>query len=188
MSNNNDVNYGPLAALIGIWKGNQGKDIAPDPEGTEENPYYEVMEFEGIGEVSNAESENLVAVRYHQFVGRKTDDKPIHNQTGYWMWDSVSGRLMHSFSIPRGVSVLAGGVLQARDVDNSRVVLAVKASLGDKNWGILQSPFMQENASTQSFQQSLSITENELTYSQTMMLEIYDKTFEHTDANTLIRC
>lgn len=189
MSNNtnNDVNYGPLAGLIGTWKGNKGQDIAPDPDGTEENAYYEVMEFEGIGEVSNAESENLVAVRYNLSIGRIRDDKSIHNQTGYWLWDYVAGTLMHSFSIPRGVAVLAGGVIRLGQFDPANVELQVKATLGDKNWGILESPFMQENASTKSFAQTMSVTADELRYSQTMMVDIYGKSFEHTDENVLIR-
>ena len=35
------ISYGPLESLIGTWEGNKGMDISPEPEGTEENPYYE---------------------------------------------------------------------------------------------------------------------------------------------------
>ena len=29
------VDYGPLAALIGVWKGDKGVDRAPEPDGDE---------------------------------------------------------------------------------------------------------------------------------------------------------
>ncbi len=31
------INYGPLRGLIGNWKGDNGIDIAPEPEGAETN-------------------------------------------------------------------------------------------------------------------------------------------------------
>ena len=33
------IDYGPLALLIGTWEGDKGVDIAPEPDGTENNPY-----------------------------------------------------------------------------------------------------------------------------------------------------
>ena len=38
MSDDANVDYGPLAGLIGSWSGDKGTDIAPDPDGTETNP------------------------------------------------------------------------------------------------------------------------------------------------------
>jgi len=55
MSNETDFDYGPLTDLIGTWKGNKGIDIAPEPDGIENNPYYETIIFEPIGDVTNAE-------------------------------------------------------------------------------------------------------------------------------------
>ena len=40
MSKSENVDYGPLAALIGVWEGNKGVDIAPEPNGEETNPYF----------------------------------------------------------------------------------------------------------------------------------------------------
>ena len=39
----NDFDYGPLTNLIGTWNGDKGMDIAPEPDGTEHNPYYETI-------------------------------------------------------------------------------------------------------------------------------------------------
>ncbi len=51
-----DIDYGPLRQLIGTWTGRGGLDIAPEPDGTERNPYYETIVFEAGGDVTNAES------------------------------------------------------------------------------------------------------------------------------------
>ena len=40
MNNTTDIDYGPLAALIGTWEGDKGVDVAPEPDGTEEKLYY----------------------------------------------------------------------------------------------------------------------------------------------------
>ncbi len=56
MSNEPEVDYGPLAGLIGVWKGDKGLDVAPEPDGSENNPYHETITFTAIGDVTNAES------------------------------------------------------------------------------------------------------------------------------------
>ena len=42
------VNYGPLESLIGVWKGNKGVDVAPEPTGEENTPYHETLTFTAI--------------------------------------------------------------------------------------------------------------------------------------------
>ena len=54
-----DIDFGPLTGLIGQWEGNKGMDVAPEPEGSEENPFYETIIFSKVGRVQNAESQNL---------------------------------------------------------------------------------------------------------------------------------
>ena len=181
----NGVDYGPLATLVGNWEGDKGMDIAPEPDGKEENPFYETIKFEAIGDVTNAESQTLAVLRYHQVVSRKSNDKVFHNETGYWMWDSKTDQIMQSLTIPRGVCLLAGGKASTK---GSVTVLDVQAAVGDKDWGIIQSPFMLENARTNAFNHNVTIDSDELSYFETMVLDIYGKTFEHTDGNTLTRC
>jgi methylamine---glutamate N-methyltransferase subunit C len=180
-----DVNYGPLACLVGTWTGDKGMDRSPEPDGVEENPYFETILFEAIGDVTNSESQKLAVLRYHQVVSRKSTKKVFHNETGYWMWDSQVGIVMHSLTIPRAVCVLAGGKFDASQAGASKIILAVKASLEDKDWGIIQSPFMREKARTVSFQHQITVEGNELSYSETTCLQIYGKPFDHTDTNTL---
>lgn len=178
--------YGPLAVLLGTWRGDKGVDIAPDPDGKEENHYYENLVFEGIGEVENAESQRLMAVRYQQRVWRDEDDKSIHHQVGYWLWDSDTQAVINSFTIPRGVCVLAGGSAEFTP-SSQKLLLRVNAEADDPEWGIVQSPFMQKNARTQKFSQTLSVHSDTLIYEQTSIVDIYGKTFEHTDQCTLSR-
>jgi len=182
-----DINYGPLEQLIGTWKGDKGIDIAPKPNGSENNPYFETITFEAMGEVSNAGAQTLAVLHYKQMVQRKENDDVFHHQVGYWSWDSVTGVISHSFTIPRGVSIVAcGKVLDDEDFPNTTVI-QVSAENTGFDGGIAQSSFMQKKANTNSFSQTFKIEADTLIYSQTMALDIYQKTFEHTDNNTLHR-
>lgn len=183
----NGVDYGPLACLVGTWKGDKGMDVSPEVEGKEESPYFETLMFEAIGTVTNAGKQVLAFLRYHQVVSRKVDQQAFHNETGYWMWDAEAGVVMHSLTIPRGVCVLAGGKVSGK-TGSGPVVLEVQAALGDKDWGILQSPFMRDKARTTGFKHKITVEGGRLSYSETTTLEIYGRTFEHTDQNTLTRC
>jgi len=187
MSEVNSLDYGPLKGLIGLWKGNKGLDVAPKSAGTAENPYYETIAYTAIGDVTNAESQVLSVVRYHQVVYHQSNNEVFHDETGYWMWDPKSKIVMHSLVIPRGVCVLAGGEYKSPTSSEGPVEIEVFASLNDENWGIVQSPFMQKTASTTEFRHKLTLTDDKLSYSETTMLEIYGKSFEHTDQNELIR-
>ena len=105
-----DVDYGPILELVGSWTGDQGTDIAPEPDRKENNPYYETITYEDLGELNNADKQELAAVHYRQIVRRKSNDEVFHDQTGYWIWDAENKIVMHSFVIPRAVSVVAGGI------------------------------------------------------------------------------
>ena len=181
-----DIDYGPLTALIGTWKGDKGMDISPEPDGTEENPYYETIVFEAAGDVDNAEEQTLSIVRYHQVVSRKSNDEVFHDQIGYWTWDPASGTIAQSVNIPRVVAVLAGGSAPATS-DPTHVVLEVRAAQGDPDWGIIESPFMRENATTEAYEIRLEVDGDRMQYSQTTSLDIYGRKFAHTDDSELKR-
>jgi hypothetical protein len=187
MSSEDEVEYGPLAALIGAWEGDKGLDVAPEPDGSEDSPYYETIEFTPIGDVDNAESQALACVRYQQIVRRKSNDEVFHDQTGYWMWDARNGLVMQSIAIPRAVCVLAGGRHVETQQSDSPIRLAVAAKGGDPDWGIIESPFMRDNARTVEFRHDLLIDGDSLEYHETTVLDIYGRRFEHTDTNELVR-
>jgi len=176
-----DIDYGPLTGLIGTFKGDKGLDIAPDPEGTEKNAYYETIVFTPAGDVTNAEEQTLVALHYHQVVSRKSNNEVFHDQTGYWMWDQSKDEIFQSIAIPRVVCVLAQG--EAKTEENGDTVINVSTDVN----GVLQSPFMHKKAKTTSFKQTFIIKGNELHYHETTMVDIYGNSFEHTDTNTLTK-
>jgi len=179
------IEYGPLACLIGSWQGDMGMDVAPEPDDTEHNPYYETLSFEAAGDVTNAEEQTLSALRYHQVVSRKSNDKVFHDQVGYWLWNPATKTVIQTLTIPRAVTLLAGGTATVGD---DRTIFEVQAEDGDTEWGILQSPFMQKKARTLEFRHRLTVMGDRLSYRETTVLEIYgNPRFEHTDQNTLRR-
>ena len=181
-----DIDYGPLAGLIGVWQGDSGTDVAPEPDGEETSPFFETITFSTVDDVvTNAEAQDLVAVHYHQIVSRKSTGIVFHNETGYWMWDAAAATVMHALVIPRAVGVLAGGAYNGETDDEGRVVLEVAARLGDPDWGVVQSPFMRDHARTTEFRQRLAVGGGRLSYAETTIVEIYGKTFEHTDESVL---
>ena len=182
-----ETDFGPLAGLIGTWRGDKGLDVSPESDGAEENPYYETIAFEAAGDVKNAESQVLLVVRYLQIVRRKSDDEVFHHQTGYWMWDAATGVVAQSLTIPRAVCLLAGGEHPGPVERGKSVTLKVHAKLGDPDWNIVQSPFMRDNASTLEFSHELTVDGDRLSYFETTVVDIYGKTFEHTDENELTR-
>ena len=183
-----DIDYGPLRGLIGTWTGDQGQDCAPEPDGAEHNAYTETISFSPAGDVDNAETQELVALHYHLSVHRISDGKQIHHQTGYWIWDDAAQIVMHSFTIPRALCVIAGGSYNGEKDTDGALVLEVSAGLNHSDWPIIQSPFLRENALTTEFRQRFTIGAERLSYQQTTLVDIYGReSFEHTDENVLQR-
>ncbi|MCG8316770.1 MAG: heme-binding beta-barrel domain-containing protein [Pseudomonadales bacterium] len=180
-----EINYGPLAGLVGTWKGDRGIDIAPEPDGTERSPYYETIVFEAAGDVDNAETQVLTVVRYHQAVFRKSNDKQFHDQVGYLTWEESTGVITHSFVIPRGVGVVAGGKVISEDA--GKITIKVDAADGDPDWGVSQAPFMRDNARTKSFTQTIVLEGDDLSYEERTLLDIYGREFDHVDKSKLTR-
>ncbi len=180
------VDYGPLAGLIGTWTGDKGLDVAPEPDGIAESPYYETIVFDEGGDVDNADSQVLAIVPYTQIVTRKSNDEVFHHQVGYWLWDAREGVVIQTLTIPRAVSVVAGAQWTAPAGDGP-IEIVVAAQRGGADWGIVESPFMRDNASTVSFEHRVTIQGGILRYTETTVLEIYGKTFDHTDGNQLTR-
>ena len=185
MADDATIDYGPLKDLIGVWTGDKGTDIAPEPDGAETSPYFDTITFSIVGKVTNAESQNIAALHYHQIVQRKSNNVVFHNETGYWMWDAERQTVMHSLVIPRAVGVLAGGLYTGEKDAAGRAIIEVAAKLDDPDWGIIQSPFMRDNARTTEFRHRIVVGNGTLSYFETTMVDIYGKHFEHTDENEL---
>jgi len=182
------IDYGPLAALVGVWSGDRGVDRAPEPDGEENNPYYETITFEAAGDVTNAEEQTLAIVRYHQVVRRKSNDEVFHDQVGYWLWDPADDSIVECFTIPRGVAVVAGGRFVAPASPDAELVLQVAAEAGAADLGIVQASFMLNRAKTTAFTHTLTVKGDEMQYTESTTLDIYGKQgYDHRDSNTLQR-
>ncbi len=180
----NGVDYGPLHQLIGSWRGDKGLDLAPEPDGEDKHAYYDEIEITPSGAAENAEEQQLVTVKYHQVVRKRSSGKIFHDQIGHWIYEPATGMIVHSLSIPRAVCVLAGGKL-AQNGDET--IFDVRAEAGSDSFGIVQSPFMLEKAKTTAFSMTLKISGDEMSYEETTSLDIYGRKFEHTDGCSLTR-
>ena len=172
------IDYGPLTGLIGDWAGEDGLDVSPEPDQSAENPYFESLIFEAIGDVENAEEQELACLRYHQVVTRKRGPKVFHNETGYLTWHSETGQIQQTLTIPRGVALVAWG--HAEETDSGYKLIWNEAE-------IAQSPFMREKAATLDFMHEITVEGDALKYTEAMTIDIYGKTYRHTDENTLRR-
>lgn len=180
-----NVDYGPLAQLIGKWYGNIGLDIAPDINSNpDKTPFTNDIVFTAAGTTENAEEQKLVAVKYHHVVRKAENGHIFHDQIGHWIYEPTTNIIMHSLTIPRGVCLLAGGVFKDNPQES---IFEVEATAGSDTYGIVQSPFMLEKAKTNAFQMKMSVKGDELNYREVTSLYIYGKEFEHVDSSTLQR-
>lgn len=179
------IDYGPLALLAGTWKGEKGLDVSPTADGGADNePYADELSFAPLGSVTNAGEQTLVSMRYHHIVRRLSDGAVFHDQIGHWIYEPETGLLMHSISIPRGVTLLAGGGIES---NAEGAVFTVSAEEGSATFGISQSPFMAEKARTKAYRMQICLKGDTLQYNQCTSLHIYGRDFEHTDESVLRR-
>lgn len=181
----NGIDYGPLAQLVGRWIGEKGLDNAPDANADpDRSPYTDELTFVPAGGSENAEEQHLVAVRYHHLVRKLENGKIFHDQIGHWLFEPSTGLIMHSLTIPRAVCLLAGGEFVE---ENGQFDFSVKAKAGDADFGIVQSPFMLEKATTKAFEMQLTVKGDEMSYREVTSLHIYGKDFDHVDKSKLRR-
>lgn len=176
-------NYGPLAQFIGRWEGAKGDDTAPgDDRGTEKNSYREVTVFVPMG-VANNHEQALYGLSYSRTAWRLNEDTPFHEQIGYWHWDAQAKQVFHAFMIPRGMTVLAGGV-----VETGARVLKLSAELGSPTFGICSNPFLDREFKTVKYNSTLTLIDDS-TYSYEedtqILLKGRKEVFHHIDKNTL---
>lgn len=178
----------PLNRLIGVWKGDKGIDHAPKPDIDENNPYYETLVFEAVDiDIENAGEQELLAVRYHQRVTEIESGDVSHDETGYWIWDEEADTVMLTFSIPRGVCVLANGKAEKTNADSDEIIIKVETDEKTPELGIVQSAFMTKKAKTSHFIREFILSGSTLSYKQITTVDIYGKVFSHEDSNTLTR-
>jgi hypothetical protein len=146
------------------------------------------MFFEPIGEVTNHE-QVLYALRYLTLAWEEgedgPDDKPFHQEVGYFIWDKANRQIMKSFIVPRGVAVNAGG-----DADQDSTEFKVSAVIGSNVYGICSNKFLDEEFQSVRYDVKFElIDEDTLQYEENTQLKIkgQDRLFDHTEKNTLYR-
>jgi len=175
---------GPLAPLAGVWEGDAGVDIAPGQSGAVETRYRERLSFEPLGPVVNG-PQVLYGLRYATTAWPLDADEAFHEETGYWLWDVQAKQVMRCFMVPRGVTVLAGGITS---IDATE--LSMSAVCGSTTFGILSNPFLDQAFKTVRYDLTVNILEDgSFSYNEDTQLRIHqqDDIFHHTDRNTLMK-
>ncbi len=176
---------GPLALLAGVWEGDKGDDIAPsDDRQTENNKYRERITLEIAGAVNNHE-QVIHALRYSTVAWRVGEQNPFHEELGYWTWEPLTHEVMKCFLIPRGISVIAGGVAKPDDREFKMV-----STHGSATFGICSSPFLDKEFKVVKYELTVKIIdENTFTYSSDTVIQMPGRKdlFHHTDQNRMVR-
>ena len=177
--------WGPLQALIGDWEAEGGLDTAFSHSQNKVlgTPYLEKVSFKPFGPVDNGQ-QHLYGLDYKTAMWRGSEDNPFHTEVGYWLWDAATGEVLRGFVVPRGITVLAGGIA-APDA----TTFTLSAALGGTNYTIGENQYLAKNASTISYEVTITTTTDEWSYDETTMLKMVEmpEPFAHTDHNTLRR-
>jgi hypothetical protein len=176
--------WGPLGGLIGEWEGAEGVDVsfhnAADRVG--ETKYRERVTLAPFGPVDNGK-QRLYGLDYRMAAWRSGEDDPFHTEIGYWLWDAEGGHVLRCFMVPRGTTVLAGGV--ARPSDSS---FSVEANVGNETYGILSNLYLAARARTTKYTCKVVGDGDSFSYdSCTTYVHGTGGVIAHTDRNTLRR-
>lgn len=180
--------YGPLQFLIGSWNNGSsfsGENTAPAPDrSTEHTKFRQETHFTPIKDVNNHE-QTLHALQYRTTAWEEGSDEPFHEENGYWLWDPNEEQVMKCFTIPRGMSVLAGG--RAKDADYT---FSLSAELGSQTYGICSNKFLDKEFKTVRYDLTITkIDENTFSYDENTQIQIKgrEKLFDHIEKNTMSR-
>jgi hypothetical protein len=130
--------------------------------------------------------QTLYGLDYRTAMWRGDEENPFHTEVGYWLWDAATGEVLRGFVVPRGITVLAGGMAHA---DAKEFTLT--ASKDHPLYGIGENQYLAQHASTTSYMVHVHVHDaDSWSYDETATLEmtaVEDEYFSHTDHNTLHR-
>lgn len=176
--------WGPLAGLIGEWEGNEGLDVSfHNQKGrVHETPYREHVTMAPFGPVANGK-QSLWGLDYRMEAWRGDEANPFHTEIGYWLWDADGGHVLRCFMVPRGTSILAGGVATP-DAKS----FSLEAGVGSETYGILSNLYLAKNARTTKYTCKVEVNGDSFSYdSCTTYVHYSGGEIAHTDRNTLRR-
>ena len=175
--------WGPLAGLIGTWEGAEGLDVSfHNVEGTiVETPFRESLTMKPFGPVENGR-QVLYGLDYRTAIWRYEEENPFHTEVGYWLWDAATGEVLRGFVVPRGITVLAGGIATA-DADT----FTLKAARDTVPYAIGENTYLVDHASTLSYEVTVRTGDGTWSYEESTLLKMdeFPEPFAHTDHNTM---
>ena len=176
-----------LTASMGTYVGN-GTDTFPTPQGPMVTTYRETMVMGAPFQTANpggpGMSQNLLCVQYYTQLVNAQTGVPMHQETGFWMLSMETNLFMKAISIPRGITILAGGTWTL-DITNGLTMMG-SAQAGSLTFGISNEPFLNQAAPTESFTTTMVNTSNSISYKEDSILKIQGQNFNHTDEANLI--
>lgn len=178
------ANLGPLTRMAGIWEGQRGLDVKPKADGPRKQAFVERCELQPIDPVTNG-PQLLYGLRYFTHITKPGLVKTYHEQVGFWLWEPATRTVMHTLTIPRGMTAMAAGQVDA-DADSFELV----ATQGLDDWGICSSPFLLHAFKTTEFRIKVSFNaDGTWGYEEDTVLAIHGQAepFHHTDRNLLRR-
>jgi len=170
--------------MAGIWKGQRGLDVKPKVDGPKKQVFDERIELQPIDPQTNG-PQLLYGLRYHTHIVKPDQVKTYHEQVGYWLWEPSTGTVIHTVTIPRGMTVMASGKAKADAKE-----FELTASHVSENFGIRSSPFLDYAFKTIEFRIKITINaDGSWSYDEDTVLLIRGRSepFHHTDRNTLSR-
>jgi len=175
--------WGPLGAMVGDWEGEGGLDSSfSHAKGTVVGtPYLEKLSFKPFGPVDNG-NQHLYGLDYRTAMWRGDEENPFHTEVGYWLWDGATGEILRAFAVPRGITVLAGGNAPADATE-----FTLTAALGHDQYPIGEGRYLTANASSVSYEVTVTIGDGNWSYAESTMLRMteFPDLLAHTDHNTL---
>lgn len=177
--------WGPLAGLIGEWEGEGGLDSAFSHSqgkvlGT---PYMEKLSMKPFGPVANGRQQ-LWGLDYKTAMWRENENDPFHTEVGYWLYDPATGEVLRGFVVPRGITVLAGGVAAA-----DATSFTLTAANDHPQYKIAENQYLTANASSVSYSVTITLGDGTWSYEEDTQLRMkeFPELFAHTDKNSLRR-
>lgn len=180
---------GPLEQFLGEWEGNVGTDLSyhNKEDETAETTYFEKAWFKPIPIVENGQ-QVMHGLNYSMMAWRHGEEEldPFHDEVGYLLWEPATSQVLRCFSVPRGLSILAGGTASPGDR-----ALTFIAEPGESTYGMVQNKYLAERARSEGQFVSTFTFNDDGTFSYTsdlvLNLRAIDQVMHHTDTNTLHR-
>jgi hypothetical protein len=176
------ANLGPLRPMAGIWEGQRGLDVKPKAEGPKKQAFVERIELQPIDPQTNG-PQLLYGLRYHTHITKPDQVKTYHEQVGYWLWEPATNTVIHTLTIPRGMTTMASG----HAMPDART-FQLFATQGAQDWGICSAPYLLYAFKTVEFRLKVTINDDGTWgYEEDTVLKIHgqDELFHHTDRNLL---